>query len=253
MMQRRLVHVVVLLFLSVLALGFVRDYPGRHRRIARYLLAAAQDPEQQKDALREELIRCCDARLEERVVEIVPQLAALNPTQDPFVNWRARRDLAEATNPLHGLWMVRFTTDAQDSVRVVGRRGPATGLTFVNASAGTLTRSFEFREHGGKIKGFKVVSGGTPLAGSPPRLELQRQRLVVERRSRVGLNTIVLPLLLPLPLPLLPHAARQQQPLELLFVDEEVLVLRSERGLVVHSRLYDVWDPAVGWKLVSAV
>ena len=34
---------VVLLFLSVLALGFVRDSPGRHRRIARYLLAAAQD------------------------------------------------------------------------------------------------------------------------------------------------------------------------------------------------------------------
>jgi hypothetical protein len=153
--------------------------------------------------------------------------------------------------------MVRFTTDAQDSVRIVGRRGPATGLTYVNASAGTITRCVEFREHGGKIKGFKVVSGATPLAGSPPCLELQWQRLVVDRRSRVGLNTIVFPLLLPLPLPLplplLPQRVRRLQVLELLFVDEEVLVLRSERGLVVHSRLYDVWDPAVGWKLVSAV
>ena len=270
-------------------------------------LWAESNDAQQRSALREELMSCCDGKQgDARVQEVLDRLIPLSPPMEPLLNWKGRRDVVEATNALHGLWMVRFTSDPTSSLNQLGHRGPATAMRFVNASDGTWTEIVEYRTHAGKLKGFRLVSRCTPVS-TPQQLQLQLQRdkLVVDRRSRVGLGVITLPLSLPLSLPLPPHLLRllplqlpadpseplgrpaSQAPapapapapqggtrLSLQYLDEDLCVYtvqpssssRTGTGsgsgsgqagrdghVFVLARLYDAWDPAVGWTTISAI
>ena len=307
---------------ALLQVALVLLLVGAFRQPLRVATSRVQALFDARDSLIEELMSRCDAREDEfKVQEILKQLIPLNPTPDALFNWRARRDVVEKTNPLHGLWKLRFASDPSASINKLGRRGPASAMRFVNASEGTWTDIVEFPTHKGKVKGFKLVSSCSPpstssssssssfssSSSSGQLLQVRRQRLVVDRRSRIGLHTISLPLpplpLLSLPsLPALPlaQAVSLSGPglLRVLYLDEELCVYRScahgqegeeegegegedegegegkggdqgdgssrsdsgsgrggRRGghVFVQSRLYDVWDPAVGWRLVSAI
>lgn len=191
----------------------------------------------------------CDLKKDEKsILEIIQILAPLNSAISPVVYWKTRSDAAESTNPLHGLWKLRYTSDASDSSLVTGRRGPATVLHYFNASSGIFTNAVEFREWKGKVKGFRVINK-CEIVGDGSTLKLQEKEIVVDRRSRIGLNSISIPFI---------KAPWQQSGagsslMEILYLDDEVLVHRSGKGLYVLSRLYDIWDPAIGWTTTSVV
>ena len=117
----------------------------------------SSDQEDLRLSLREKLMDHSDSKQENKLVRVLEQLMLLNPTKDPLRNWCARREVIETSNPLNGLWQVRYTSDSRDPSNVLGRRGPATSLRYVNASAGTWTEAAEFRQHQGKLKGFQVL------------------------------------------------------------------------------------------------
>lgn len=234
---------------------------GLHAIKMRSLLLGAET------TVREELMTACDiyppsADSVAMVGLIVPRLV---PTTSPLTSWGAGM-VAETECPLHGLWQLRYTTDKHDSFSSTGRRGRATCMQYINATSGTLTNIVDFNQWQGKVKGFSVILDGAvePGVGGTPSLQLTRRRVEVERRSRVGLSKISLhagplalvsALLQPLS-PVLPGLARSLQPpgtMTVLYVDDEVQVHSSRGHTYVLSRLYDVWDPAVGWRLISMV
>ena len=219
------------------------------------------------ETLREELMSACDvqppsADSEDIVDRLVSRLVSTTP---PLASWGAGK-VAETQCPLHGLWQLRYTTDKDDSFSSTGRRGRATCMQYVNASAGTITSIVDFNQWKGKVKGFRVISQGVVEPGEEggSSLQLKWCRVDVERRSRVGLDrvslhsgplAVVSALLRPLSLllPGLAHSLQPPAPVKFLFVDDEVCVHSSRGHTYVLSRLYDVWDPAAGWKLISMV
>lgn len=174
---------------------------------------------------------------------------------------------------LGGTWKLRFTT-ATDATFKPGKRGPATTLQYVNATIGTFTNIIEFRENLGKVKGFQVVVEGTPK--SDTRMDLTFKKVIIDRRSRVGLNRIVIPL--PNFKFLSRFSRKKKEPenseiseksekekeeinlkksgpcFNMLYLDDEMRVHKTGDGnYFVQTRLYDAWDPMKGWTLISAV
>ena len=162
---------------------------------------------------------------------------------------------------LGGTWKLRFTT-ATDATFKPGKRGPATTLQFVNATMGTFTNIIEFRENPGKVKGFQVVVEGNPV--SDTKMNLTFRRVIIDRRSRVGLNRIVIPL--PNFKFLQRFSRKKKENVEndskrrsgpcfnMLYLDDEMRVHKTGDGnYFVQTRLYDAWDPMIGWTLISAV
>jgi hypothetical protein len=170
---------------------------------------------------------------------------------------------------LGGTWKLRFTT-AADATFKPGKRGPATTLQYVNATIGTFTNIIEFRENKGKVRGFRVVVEGTPV--NDKRINLTFKRVIIDRRSRVGLNTIVIPL----PnFKFLERFSRKKESesdegegnseigtrkkregphFNMLYLDDEMRIHKTGDGnYFVQTRLYDAWDPMKGWTLISAV
>lgn len=137
----------------------------------------------------------------------------------------------------------------------------------MNATIGTFTNIIEFRENPGKVKGFQVVVEGNPV--SDTKMELTFRRVIIDRRSRVGLNRIVIPL----PnFKFLQRFSRKKKErkmeegvenipknssgpyFNMLYLDDEMRVHKTGDGnYFVQTRLYDAWDPMIGWTLISAV
>ena len=165
---------------------------------------------------------------------------------------------------LGGTWKLRFTT-ATDATFKPGKRGPATTLQYVNTTIGTFTNIVEFRENTGKVKGFQVVVEGEPV--DDKRINLTFRKVIIDRRSRVGLNKIVIPI------PNLNFISklfkgkgnvgegvtamkskREGPHFNMLYLDDEMRIHKTGDGnFFVQTRLYDAWDPMKGWTLISAV
>ena len=165
---------------------------------------------------------------------------------------------------------MRFTT-ASDATFKPGRRGPATTLQYVNSTIGTFTNIIEFRENKGKVKGFQVVVEGKPV--NDKRINLTFKRVIIDRRSRIGLNRIVIPLPnfnflqrfsrkknLPeevseeLNIDTSTKKKREGPHFNMLYLDDEMRIHKTGEGnYFVQTRLYDAWDPMKGWTLISAV
>ena len=165
---------------------------------------------------------------------------------------------------------MRFTT-ASDATFKPGRRGPATTLQYVNSTIGTFTNIIEFRENKGKVKGFQVVVEGKPV--NDKRINLTFRRVIIDRRSRVGLNRIVIPLPnfnffqrfsrkknLPeevseeVNIDTSAKKKREGPHFNMLYLDDEMRIHKTGEGnYFVQTRLYDAWDPMKGWTLISAV
>ena len=163
---------------------------------------------------------------------------------------------------LAGTWKLRFTT-ATDATFKVGKRGPATTLQYVNATVGTFTNIIEYRENPGKVKGFQVVVEGAPV--NDTRIDLTFKRVIIDRRSRVGLNRIVIPLPNFKWLQRFARKKTEEQKEEqarkrkgpyfnMLYLDDEMRIHKTGDGnYFVQTRLYDAWDPMIGWTLITAV
>lgn len=165
---------------------------------------------------------------------------------------------------LGGTWKLRFTT-ATDATFKPGKRGPATTLQYVNTTVGTFTNIVEFRENKGKVKGFQVVVEGEPV--NDIRINLTFRKVIIDRRSRVGLNKITIPI------PNLTFLSRffnrkrkvdegmkatnknREGPhFNMLYLDDEMRIHKTGDGnFFVQTRLYEAWDPMKGWTLISAV
>lgn len=112
------------------------------------------------------------------------------------------------------------------------------------------------------MKGFQVVVEGNPV--SDTKMDLTFRRVIIDRRSRVGLNRIVIPLPNFKFLQRLTRkksenvendSKRRSGPcFNMLYLDDEMRVHKTGDGnYFVQTRLYDVWDPMIGWTLISAV
>jgi len=152
----------------------------------------------------------------------------------------------------------------------------------VNTTMGSVTDVVEFKQHTGKVKGYRIVYKGPAV--SPTGLQLACARFVVDRRSRWKLNAVRVPFagfvvprfvrknvarpVVDDRFPSLRAAAATAAAaaaaagrgndahlcLETVYLDDEVKIhVTGDGNLHVHSRLYDVWDPMIGWTMVSAV
>ena len=140
----------------------------------------------------------------------------------------------------------------------------------MNATIGTFTNIIEFRENKGKVKGFRVVVEGTPV--NDKRINLTFKRVILDRKSRVGLNTIVIPLPNFKFLGRFSRAKKNGSDADsasnevvtkkknegphfnMLYLDDEMRIHKTGDGnYFVQTRLYDAWDPMKGWTLISAV
>ena len=223
---------------------------------------------------------------EQRIILLIDQLAKLNPTVTPNMGWKDH-SIAETLmgrnvlNSMDGVWKLRFTTSV-DEKATRGRRGPQTITQMINTTVGTLTNVIEFKEHPGKVKGFRVVYEGCAVSDSG--LDLHYKRFVIDRRSSWKLHTVVVPLAgvivprfirkrvqrptgenrllllrqdapspsVPPPPPDRARAAPLQ--LETVYLDDEMRIhVTGDGNYYIHTRLYDVWDPMVGWTMVSAI
>ena len=141
----------------------------------------------------------------------------------------------------------------------------------MNSTIGTFTNIIEFRENKGKVKGFQVVVEGKPV--NDKRINLTFRRVIIDRRSRVGLNRIVIPLPnfnflqrfsrkknLPeevsqeINVDTSTKKKREGPHFNMLYLDDEMRIHKTGEGnYFVQTRLYDAWDPMKGWTLISAV
>lgn len=180
------------------------------------------------------------------------------------------------------MWKLRFTT-AIDATFKPGKMGPVTTKQYVNATLGTFTNVIEFKENPGKTRGFQVVVEGRPT--NDTRIDLTFKRVIIDRTSKIGLNRIVIPLpnfsffsnikkfftrIAQRFIRVLSLFARNNDKqnkeenvkekernegpyFNMLYLDDEMRIHKTGDGnYFVQTRLYDAWDPMIGWTLISA-
>lgn len=191
----------------------------------------------------------------ENIIKKIEEFAKLNPTDDVMYAWKSiPPPKQQSLSPLDGTWKLRFTT-ASDATFKPGKRGPATTLQIVNATTGIITNVIDFNENKGKVKGFQVVieANPTPLPNPTNRIDLVFRRINVDRRSRFlpKLSITLAPLRL---LGSIITKFRKIEPpyLEVMYLDEDCRIHKTgDSNYFVQTRLYEAWDPAVGWTLIS--
>ena len=193
----------------------------------------------------------------EYIVKRIEEFVKLNPTNDVLYAWKSLPPPKQPSlSPLDGTWKLRFTT-ASDATFKPGKRGPATTLQIVNATTGIISNVIDFNENKGKLKGFQVIIEAIPIAPPNPtnRINLIFKRINVDRKSRF-LPKIAITLA---PLRLLGSVItkfrrnkREPPYLEVMYLDEDCRIHKTGDGnYFVQTRLYEAWDPAVGWTLIS--
>jgi hypothetical protein len=194
-----------------------------------------------------------------QIIGLIEELVKLNPTPTPTLGWQGCDATSSATQlyNLDGMWKLRFTT-ATDAIFKPGKRGPATTMQYVNSTISTFTNVVDFKENKGKVKGFRVVVEGKASNGT--RVDLNFKKVIIERRSKFprlfGTVTIPLP-----SLGFLQRIAGSKDKdgqrsrgayFNILYLDDEMRIhLTGDGNYFVQTRLYEAWDPSVGWTYVS--
>ena len=178
-----------------------------------------------------------------KAIEMIEKLASFADIRGDdstyFKYWKTNQGSSSCI--LHGKWKLRFTTAADATFRP-GKRGKAVTSQEVDAVNGKFINVINFPDNEGKVKGFRVVVDGTPVGS---RMNLNFQRIVIERKSRIGFNRIVIPL---------PNFGflerftrskdgkrRTKGPyFDLLYLDEEMRIHKTGEGkYFVQTRLID--------------
>lgn len=128
-----------------------------------------------------------------RVIELAEQLSLLNPNPNPTLGFKEYGGVPPKDNLLNGEWKLRFTTASDASFAETKERGVATTSQIIDAEKGTFTNVVDFEK--GKLHGFRVIVGGTPLSNTNIQLAFKSVKLL--RKSRLprlfGEITIRLP------------------------------------------------------------
>jgi len=192
-----------------------------------------------------------------KVVNMIEEFVKLNPTNDIFYAWKTippPKQLSQC--PLDGTWKLRFTT-ASDATFKPGKRGPATTLQIVNATTGMITNIIDFNENKGKVKGFQVIIEAIPLPIPNPsnRIDLIFKGINIQRKSRLlpKISLSLAPLrFIGKVVSKLRKKQRETPYMEVLYVDDDCRIHKTGDGnYFVQTRLYEAWDPAIGWTLVT--
>ena len=109
--------------------------------------------------------------------------AALTPAR-----WRERGGGCK----LDGSWKLLFTTGADATFRPSKDKGSVSTYQEIDADKGYFVNCVDFSSPDAKLRGFRVVVKGKRLSDTEVQLYFRRVKLL--RRSRIGLNTIIIPL-----------------------------------------------------------
>ena len=124
--------------------------------------------------------------IKKTIIEEINNFIKYNPTNNPTNNWGNTSE-----SPLDGLWKLRFT-NAPDATFKPGKRGPATTMQYANSTSGIFTNIIEYKENNGKLKSINVIVQGVVRTNTT--IDLSFDKVVINRRSRVGLNKLTIPL-----------------------------------------------------------
>lgn len=197
----------------------------------------------------------------QKVIDYIEEIAKMNPTPEPLKNWVGYKDGGldrYKHSELDGMWKLRFTT-ATDATFKPGKRGKATTMQYINGTEGTFTNVIDFKENKGKVIGFRVVVEGKPINGTA--VDLNFKKVIIERRSKVpflfGKITIPLP-----SLSILQKLGGSKDKngnksrgafFNIVYLDDEMRIhITGDGNYFVQTRLYEAWDPMVGWKYITA-
>lgn len=111
----------------------------------------------------------------------------------------------------------------------------------------------------GKTKSVQVVVEGRPVTDT--RINLTFRRVIFNRRSRIGLNKITIPIP---SFSFLKRFQKREDPddqnkktgpyFNMIYLDDEMRIHKTgDNNYFVQTRLYDAWDPMLGWTLITAV
>jgi len=119
--------------------------------------------------------------LRDKCVEVVEQLAEMNPTARPLSGWRGFDGESPGDCILNGTWKLLFT-DAADATFRRGKRGAAKTFQEIDAEQGWFINCVDFSNEKSKLKGFRVFVEGKALNENEIELIFRKVRLL--RRSR---------------------------------------------------------------------
>jgi hypothetical protein len=102
-----------------------------------------------------------------------------------------------------------------------------------------------------KINGYDIVYKLQAI--SDYQYKLCTKKITLYRKSRIGLSAISLPFLVNFILKRLNH--KSESTLEIVYMDDEMCIERSEKEYYIKTRLYETWNPLNpnGWELVSCL
>lgn len=197
--------------------------------------------------------------LEEKITLKILFLSTQSPIPHPFKTWGTKDG-----SPIDGSWKLRFTTAIDAKPEVTRRQRPEEFLStcqHVNSTSQEITniiRSYSTKDLT-PLTTLKVSVRGKPLSSS--RLQLAFRDVNVERPKAKFIKRFGFPF------PRIPFSnalvnwKNEKNPnhpigpfFDILYLDEDLRIHKTGRGdYFIQSRLYDVWDPMVGWKQISLV
>ena len=217
------------------------------------LLMASDD---EREILRDELIRLCDKSPDKsnrpQIVELIEELSKRYPcTSKPLHNWKYRVENDQSNDNTYkppsqydGIWDTRYTS-ADANLSTSTRQ-------LVNSTSSEVKYVVEgWKGKALKINGYDIVYKLQAI--SDYQYKLCTKKITLYRKSRIGLTAISLPFLVNFILKRLNH--KSESTLEIVYMDDEMCIERSEKEYYIKTRLYETWNPLnpKGWELVSCL
>lgn len=226
----------------------------------------AEDGDERKRNLRSmEILKSETAALEGKIKSIIGKLAVHNPNKMPVDFWEDSINKC----PLDGAWKLRFTT-AEDAKPKIKKESNATSSVtsiapftyqLVNSTCGTITNIIQFNPGQTKSTTLRVLVKGVKLTPERLLLLFKTVTVVKEKDKRVRSFSFPFPRI-PFSNTFLTRLAifrgKEITPIgpyfDVQYCDDDIRIHKTGKGdYFVQSRLYEVWDPMVGWKLISMV
>lgn len=203
--------------------------------------------------------------MEEQIRSVIELLAAKNPTVAPLKNWKAGGEQPDQQPSLEGSWKLRFTT-AQDAKPRPRKSKSGDSITvrtsqLVNTTAGKLINVLKFdSEDYRKRSLIQVEVFGEKKTENTLLLAFKNVLVIRYKENDEARRPLRFPFpRLPFSNTILSYLNKNRSLgnflgpyLSIVYLDEDLRVHKTGRGdYFVQTRLYDVWDPLVGWTEIS--
>lgn len=184
----------------------------------------------------------------ERKIELkILQLSIESPIKNALQSW------GNSASPIDGSWKLRFTTalDAKPELFNKQKDREISVFQYVNSTIGTITNIIQstYKSTHSPISTIRVTVKGNALNDN--RLQLSFQTVNIERPDARLFKRFSFPFP---QLPFLNLIGRKKDIgpyFDLYYLDDDLRIHKTDRGdFFVQTRVYDVWDPMVGWKRI---